>query len=65
MVVLYKENTAVLLHFELMVMSLCYASQTSDFLGDISDPASVSSSVSSSQHMSSACSVLSRMEHGA
>jgi hypothetical protein len=48
MVVLYEENTAVLLHFMLMVMSLCNASQTTDFLGDISDLASVSSSVSSS-----------------
>jgi hypothetical protein len=48
MVVLYKENTAVLLHFVLMMMSLCDASQTSDFLEDISDLASLSSSVSSS-----------------
>ena len=48
MVVLYKEKTTVLLHFVLMVMSPCNASQTSDFLGDISDLASVSSSVSSS-----------------
>jgi len=49
MVVLYKENTAVLLHFVLMMMmSLCDASQTSDFLGDISDLASLSSNVSSS-----------------